>query len=130
MSRRKTLAFVLIAYLIFLLDIALLRFPAAHPTPNLVPFRSMISDWSHGGWPLVVNFVGNIVAFVPLGLLPPLIFKRPTMFWEVLVFSLCVSLFIEGGQLVSGRRVPDIDDLILNSLGGCLGYLLSRYFRK
>ena len=41
-------------------------------------------------------------------------------------FQLVLSLFIEGGQLVSGRRVPDVDDLILNVLGGCLGYLLSR----
>ena len=92
---------------------------------NLVPFRSMIRDWQHGGWPFVINFVGNIVAFVPMGLLPPFIFKRPTKLWEVLVFSLFVSLLIEGGQLYSGRRVPDVDDLILNALGGLLGYLLS-----
>jgi glycopeptide antibiotics resistance protein len=43
----------------------------------------------------------------------------------VLVFSLGLSLVIEGGQLYSGRRTPDVDDLILNSLGGFLGYLLS-----
>jgi glycopeptide antibiotics resistance protein len=129
MASRTFLAILLIAYLVFLLDIALFRFPAAHPTANLVPFRSMIRDWQHGGWPFVINFVGNIVAFVPMGLLPPLIFKRPVKLWHVLVFSLSVSLFIEGGQLISGRRVPDVDDLILNVLGGFLGYLLGRTLR-
>ncbi len=126
MTRPRILALVLISYLIFLLDIALFRFPAAHPTVNLVPFRSIMSDWQNGGWPFVINFVGNIVAFVPMGLVPPYIFKRPVKLWQVLVFSLSVSLLIEGGQLYSGRRVPDVDDLILNGLGGCLGYLLSR----
>jgi glycopeptide antibiotics resistance protein len=125
MTRPRILALLLIAYLIFLLDIALFRFPASHPGANVVPFRSMIRDWSIGGWPFVINFVGNIVAFVPMGLLPPFIFKRPTKLWMVLVFSLCVSLLIEGGQLASGRRVPDVDDLILNVLGGLLGYFLS-----
>jgi len=124
--RRKLLALLLIAYVVFLLDIALFRFPAAHPTPNFIPFRSMIRDWSHGGWPFVINFVGNIVAFVPLGLLPPFIRTRPTKLWHALAFSLSLSLAIECGQLISGRRVPDVDDLILNTMGGVLGYSLGR----
>ncbi len=126
MWRRRILAFVLTAYLIFLLDIALFQFPGAHPEANLVPFRSIIRDWNVGGWPFVINFVGNIVAFVPMGLLPPFIFERRVKLWHVLVLSLGLSLVIEGGQLYSGQRTPDVDDLILNSLGGCLGYLLIR----
>lgn len=98
----------------------------AHPEANLVPFRSIIRDWNVGGWPFVINFVGNIVAFVPMGLLPPFIFERRVKLWHVLVLSLGLSLVIEGGQLYSGQRTPDVDDLILNSLGGCLGYLLIR----
>ncbi len=125
MTRRTFLGILLIAYLIFLLDIALLRFPTDRPSVNLIPFRSMANDWHTGGWPFVVNFVGNIVAFVPLGLLPPLVRKRPTALWQVALFSLAISLSIEGGQLVSGRRVTDVDDLILNTLGGALGYFLS-----
>ncbi len=125
MWRRRILAFVLTAYVSFLLDIALFRFLGNHPGANLVPFRSIIRDWHVGGWPFVVNFVGNIVAFVPMGLMPPFIFVRRVRLWHVLVFSLGLSLVIEAGQLYSGRRTPDVDDLILNSLGGCVGYLLS-----
>jgi glycopeptide antibiotics resistance protein len=126
MTRRIFLAILLIGYVIFLLDIALFRFPAAHPTPNFIPFRSMIRDWSQGGWPFVINFIGNVVAFVPMGLLPPFICKRKIKLWHVLVFSLSLSLLIEGGQFISGRRVPDVDDLILNTFGGFVGYSLSR----
>ena len=127
MTCRRILACILIGYVIFLLDIALFRFPAEHPTANLVPLRSMARDWSVGGWPFVINFVGNIVAFVPMGLLPPLILKRPVRLWHVLAFAVSLSLVIEGGQLLSGRRVTDVDDVILNGLGGCLGHLLSRW---
>jgi glycopeptide antibiotics resistance protein len=126
MIRRRILAFVLLAYVIFLLDIALFRFPAEHPTANLVPLRSMARDWRAGGWPFVINFVGNIVAFVPMGLLPPLVFKQSVKLWHVLVFSVSLSLFIEAGQFLSGRRVPDVDDVLLNALGGWLGHALSR----
>ena len=129
MSRRRILAFVLTAYVIFLLDIALFRFRGNHPVANFVPFRSIIRDFTIGGWPFVIDFVGNIVAFVPMGLLPPFIFERRVRLWHVLVFSLGLSLIIEGGQLYSGWRTPDVDDLILNSLGGCVGCLLSRIRR-
>lgn len=90
----------------------------------------MIRDWSSGGWPFIINFVGNIVAFLPMGLLPPLIRSRPTRLWQVLVFSFGLSLFIESCQFVSGRRVADIDDLILNTLGGYLGFVLSQRIKR
>jgi glycopeptide antibiotics resistance protein len=123
MKRRIILVIVLAGYIIFLLDIALFRFPASQPTANWVPFRSIIHDWRHGGWGFVVNFVGNLVAFLPMGVLPPLIRPRRTALWQVAVFSLSISFAIEAGQYISGRRVPDVDDLILNTLGAVLGYL-------
>ena len=88
MTRRNILAILLIAYIVFLLDIALFQFPADNPTANVVPFRTIVQDWSHGGWMFVINFVGNIVAFVPMGLLPPFIRKRQTKLWHVLRLQL------------------------------------------
>ena len=123
LNRKTILTIVLSAYIIFLLDLALFRFPATRPVVNWVPFRSMIHDWQNGGWGFVVNFLGNLVAFLPMGLLPPLIRERRTALWQVALFSLSISFAIEAGQYVSGRRVPDVDDLILNTLGGVLGYL-------
>ena len=78
------------------------------------------------GWQeFVVNFIGNIVAFMPMGLIPPLILGRRTKLWHVALFGLSLSLAIEGGQYLSGRRVTDVDDLILNTLGSLLGYLFA-----
>jgi glycopeptide antibiotics resistance protein len=126
MKTRIALATILLLYIIFLLNIALFRFAATNPKPNWVPFRTIINDWRYGGLEFVVNFLGNLVAFLPMGLLPPLIRTRRTMLWHVALFSFLISFMIEAGQYVSGRRVPDVDDLILNTLGGALGYLALR----
>jgi glycopeptide antibiotics resistance protein len=130
MIRRFILAAVLAAYLVFLFDLAWLRFLATNPKPNWIPFHSMIGDWRNGGREFVVNFLGNIVAFLPMGLLPPHIVRRRTTIWQIALFSLAISLAIETGQFFSGRRVPDVDDLILNTVGGVLGYGLSRNGRR
>ena len=83
MTRRLILSVVLVAYLLFLFDIAWLRFPATNPKPNWIPFHSMIADWRNGGWGFVVNFLGNIVAFLPMGLVPPLICSRRVTIWQI-----------------------------------------------
>lgn len=123
MKRRVILAIVLTAYIGFIVHIALFRFPATNPKPNWVPFHSILNDWRNGGWGFVVNFIGNIVAFLPMGILPPLIRGRRMTLWHAAAFSLSISFAIETCQYVSGRRVPDVDDLILNTVGGILGFL-------
>jgi glycopeptide antibiotics resistance protein len=126
MSMRRTVVLLcLIVYLLFLLDLALLQFPSNNPPPNFIPLHSIIDDWRAGGRQFVVNFVGNLVAFMPIGLIPPLIPRRRMTAWHVALFCLFVSAIIEVGQYVSGRRVADVDDLILNTLGGLLGYYSS-----
>jgi glycopeptide antibiotics resistance protein len=118
------LATAFVAYIVFLSFIALFLFPADHPPPNLAPFRTMADDWRHGGLPFLVNFVGNFVAFLPMGAAPR--FLLGGRFWlrHATAFSLGLSLLIELSQFYSGRRVFDVDDLILNTLGGVVGYTL------
>jgi glycopeptide antibiotics resistance protein len=129
MKTRHSAALLLIlsAYVVFLLDLALLQFPSRNPPPNFIPLRSIVAGWIAGGRGFVVNFVGNIVAFLPIGLIPPLACPRRTTAWHVALFCLCLSAMIEVGQYFSGRRVADVDDLILNTLGGLLGYATLRY---
>lgn len=113
------------AYVASLFFIALFLFPAGHPPPNLVPFRTMAADWRGGGWPFVVNFLGNLVAFLPMGAVPRLTWPRRFRPWHAALFGLALSLMIEGGQLYSGRRVFDVDDLILNTIGSVAGFALA-----
>ena len=115
---------LLFAYLLFLLDLTWLQFPSRSPGHNVVPFRSVVNDWQEGGRELVVNFAGNIVAFLPIGLIPAAIRPRSARLWHAVLFCLTLSSLIEVVQYATGRRVADVDDVLLNTLGGALGYLL------
>ena len=88
---------------------------------SLVPFRTIGSFFQHFIFDIfMVNIVGNIVMFMPWGFGLPLLWKRRQSVGSVLMCSLALPLCIESSQLFIGRSV-DIDDLILNFVGGCLG---------
>jgi glycopeptide antibiotics resistance protein len=122
MRRRQILEAALGAYILFIFTIAVCCFPTPNPVPNIVPFRSIIGDWKTGGWPFIVDFIGNIVAFVPMGFVPPLIRRRSIRAWQVALFGVSLSLAIELAQYIGGQRTSDIDDLILNTAGTMVGY--------
>ncbi len=126
MSRRRAAILLLLAvYVLFLLDLALLQFPTRNPITNVVPLRSIVADWKSGGRDFVVNFLGNIVAFIPIGMIPRLARPRRARAWHAALLSLSLSALIEGVQYATGRRVADVDDLILNTTGGVLGHWAS-----
>lgn len=121
---RKTLiATVLGGYCLALLDLTLLRFPQLTVPPNWVPFDTIAHYWRVGGWEMVKNLLGNVVVFMPLGFLLPSLHGELRSVTLVTTFALCVSLLIELLQYLSGQRVADVDDLLLNTLGGFLGYV-------
>ena len=123
-------AFILALYTAFLLVLTLVLFPGDHPGPNLVPFQSIAHDWQTGGRDFVVNFLGNVVAFIPFGVLIPLTRRRPTSWWVVLLVCVALSAAIEAMQFASGRRVADVDDVLLNGIGGLVGYGILRAWRR
>ncbi len=115
---------LLIAYLLFLLNLTWLQYPSQGSGYNAIPFRSMIADWREGGREWVVNFLGNIVAFLPIGLLPAALRPRSARLRDSVLFCVTLSCLIEAVQYVIGRRFADVDDILLNTIGGLLGYLL------
>lgn len=97
---------------------------------NLVPFRSIRSYFVHYGLDgFLVNFVGNIVMFMPWGLGLTLLWKKNQKLWVVVLYSLGLTVLIETVQLFIGRSV-DVDDLILNFSGSLLGVGISSVLRK
>ena len=91
---------------------------------NLVPGRTIRAFWQRGSQTQqLVNLAGNVAVFLPLGFLPPLLWRRWRHWWTALALSGGVSCLIEFLQLFLGRSV-DVDDVLLNVLGGFLGYLL------
>jgi glycopeptide antibiotics resistance protein len=70
-----------------------------------------------------INLIGNLVLFIPGGYLLPKLFPRLRPFWRFLLLSFGLLLLIEITQLFSLRGRLDVDDLILNLFGLCLGYI-------
>ncbi len=93
---------------------------------NLVPFASIYNDWMTSGinrfW--LMRFLGNIVLFIPYGVLLPLCWSL--RFWQVLWIHTLGICALEVMQLVTQRGMLDIDDLLLNTLGMSMGYWILR----
>ncbi len=86
---------------------------------NLVPFYSI----RHYGL-VAYQVLGNLIMLLPLGIYLPLMYKKISGFVPVVFVCLCVSVGIELMQLVTNFRVTDIDDVILNTSGAAIGYIL------
>lgn len=75
-----------------------------------------------GLWYVFLNLAGNVMAFVPFGFVLPVI-TRYRKFYQVFFLSMEFSLIVEIIQLVSKVGSFDVDDILLNTLGGVLGYV-------
>ncbi|MBQ7717850.1 MAG: VanZ family protein [Clostridia bacterium] len=87
---------------------------------NLVPFMHLFNYNSVGE--IIWNVVGNMVLFIPCGIVLPIAYKRLDNFWKVVAAGALISLCIEIIQLPFASRASDIDDLIINTLGVAVGY--------
>jgi len=93
-----------------------------HDRVNLEPFQTIdiYETWGK-------QIVGNFVMLLPLGIYLPLIYKRLRKaynFFAVLLICFLVSVGIELLQLATSYRSADIDDVILNTMGGGTGFLI------
>ena len=73
---------------------------------------------------VVTNLLGNVVGFVPFGFILPLIVRRARGFFLITLSGFALSLFVEVVQLITKVGCFDVDDLILNTLGAAVGYIL------
>ena len=73
----------------------------------------------------MINLVGNIAIFIPLGLFLGLLSKNGGMpLAGTMLASFGLSLMLEGGQAVFAIGSFDVDDLMLNTAGGVIGGLV------
>jgi len=119
---RPMAAKLMVAYFLVLFALTLGAFYQVHAPKNFIPFRSMEHDIRKGGSEFAINLVGNLVVFLPMGWFLPVLLPRRCSAPVVAGLSLATSLLIEVLQGLSGRRVADVDDLILNTLGGLIGF--------
>ncbi|ANS75274.1 hypothetical protein AWM70_12220 [Paenibacillus yonginensis] len=99
---------------------------------NLTPFATILSNLTQLDFDYMDslrNLAGNILLFMPLGFSIPLRFKlnRPG---KVILLGFLTSFLVEVIQFFTFIRSFDVDDLMLNTLGASLGFVLYRLFHK
>jgi glycopeptide antibiotics resistance protein len=92
---------------------------------NLVPFKT-ICFYIESKVPLLeklFNVFGNVLLFIPFGFFLSMVLTGARL-WNILMISFLVSALFELFQYRTHTGTGDIDDVILNTLGGILGYLM------
>jgi glycopeptide antibiotics resistance protein len=98
---------------------------------NLIPFKEISRTFhdisSHG----LINLVGNFAIFMPYGILLGLMLRNQKIsFIDTFILSLGLSLILECAQALFSIGRFDVDDLILNSSGGLIGFITFKLFAK
>jgi len=105
---------------------------------NLVPFKEIMRFYTYrelvGVKAFILNLFGNVLAFIPFGVMVPIVRRKNRNFFRVFGMTFLLSLFIECIQLIFRVGSFDVDDLILNTCGGIIGYavfwLMNRVRRR
>lgn len=110
-------------FLIVFLTVLFLPFnfsPEAYNN-NLIPFTFLNPDNFKAR--MIKEVIPNIVLFVPLGFFLPVVFHTMRKFYRISIAVFTVTFSVEFLQYFIGRAA-DIDDVLLNVLGGMIGYLI------
>lgn len=102
-----------------LYDVFRVGFHCSPDELNLIPFQ-------FDSYP--AQYTMNATMFVPLGILLPLIWTSCRKVWITVAYGAGFSLLLELSQLFT-RRVTDIDDLIMNTLGALIGFGIYYLFK-
>lgn len=107
------------------------------PNLNLIPCRTLrlffglLDDHRpHLVRAALINLLGNVVMFVPLGLFLPFLFVPLRKLWRAMVTASLLIAAVEITQLFTLVGSCDVDDLLLNLLGTALGYGLYKLTAK
>lgn len=126
---------LLITYILFMIQLLFFKYVSIFEifndnrtvmrSINIVPFKTIksyyFSNYSNT-YISNINILGNIGLFLPLGVYFKMYLKDKGVF-KCFSYVFLTSLLVEIFQYILGLGVTDIDDLILNSIGGLIGIL-------
>lgn len=87
---------------------------------NFIPFSKDID---------IVGYLLNILLFIPLGLITPIIWKSMNKLTNIIGVGFFFTMLIEISQLLN-NRATDIDDILLNLLGAVVGFGVFKVWDK
>ena len=102
-------------------------------TINIIPFSTIIGyingllfeDTSMSI--VIINLVTNLLLLAPMGFFIPLLFKNKiTNIKQFIILIIILLLFVEILQFITYRGSTDIDDIILNTIGAIIVYILMK----
>lgn len=135
---RRIFAGLLFAYTLIMVYLLFLqRTPSDHASYNYIPLdtiRHQIGLLHTGAFArfAFINLAGNVVMFIPLGLLPGVWEKQRRFGIYLLTVALAIAL-VELLQLLTMLGSADIDDWLLNMIGAVIGFeiwrTIGRFFR-
>lgn len=118
----------LVYFLFFAERFGQVRFEERKYHYNLVLFQEIKRFWIYreqlGTWAVTANLLGNIAGFVPFGMILPLINRNTRGIFFITFSGFALSLCVETLQLITKLGCFDVDDLVMNTLGAAIGYLI------
>ena len=95
------------------------REPGSRNSIDLTLFDTWGTD------PMSRSFViENVIMFIPFGILTPAIWDRMRAFPRCILATFISTVFIETMQLLTQRGYCQLDDMVMNTLGGIIGYVI------
>lgn len=139
-----------VVYLLILIKVILFKYPLVHikeivdswqsdvfwegmHRANFEWFRTIklyTRYWERAEINSFGNLIGNVFLFVPFGYMMPSLFQESK---KLVVFFMQLFLFVLGLELIqlyTNFGVFDVDDILLNCVGGLLGFIFYKIVRK
>lgn len=91
---------------------------------NFVPFKGIFNYYNIKI--TLVNVLGNIIIFIPLGFLLPLVIEKSIKIRSIIIIGIIISLLLEVTQFITGLGYFDINDIFLNNIGTVIGGIVYR----
>ena len=114
-------------YILCLFQVVTFQDDVTWSTNNFIPFKEILR-YNITSRLFIKNVLGNLIMFLPFGLFTSYYLKAERITIPLLL-TLIASFSIEVVQLAIGR-VFDVDDIILNLLGGAIGYFIYSILRN
>ncbi len=122
---KELLSLSFLIYIMCLFQVVTFQDDTTWSSNNFIPFKE-IMRYNMGSRLFFKNVIGNMVMFLPYGFFVSYYLDNKKLSLTF-TLTLITSVAIENVQLIIGR-VFDIDDIILNVIGGTLGFYIYHIF--